>query len=156
LLFLAILFLSPILVFPFPESIGSTLGVLIIGWPVLRAIPNKAVTTTQMLPYLAATLLLSTVTIGLGSNPGQAVYVTTTGAGAPPTSWYVRLGDSADPVYLVTCSADRTYMLPSSSIVSVAQFSHTTSWDSLLAILSTGRFQGFGLHPSCPSSPPPP
>ncbi len=141
---------------PFPEGIGIALGSILLAWPWRRSLGSRAITTRELAPYLVATLLISTIAIGLTPTHGRAVYVVTSAASAAPGGWYVQLGDSTNPMYMLTCSGSKTIALPASSIESVTYSSRFDTGDSLLHILQTGHFEGFGLVPLCPSGSPGP
>jgi hypothetical protein len=144
-----------VLLLPFPEGAGIAGCSLLLTWPIVKASKGESVTTGRLLPYLGLSLLISALTIGWSPTHGHVVYVTTTSPSAVSSGWYVQLGDATEPIYLLTCSGDKTLILPSSSVVSAVYPAQKLSQETLLSELTGGGIH-FGLSPQCTAGAPPP
>lgn len=145
-----------VLILPFPEGVGDVLTIIVLmRW--LRSHPRKdrRVALLDIVPILAIVLAVNGVAIGLNPDPGQPVYVVSSQQAAVPTGWYIQLGDSHDPAYLLTCSGTKVVAVPAGSILSLTYGQKQPQDSSLLHAMQTQHLDGFGLQPQCPGSPPP-
>lgn len=144
------------LVLPFPAQVGAFLpAVLLLTWFDRRRKAGRQPRLSEVVQWLLISLLVTVPAIALGPTAGQPVYIVSAQPSAIPTGWYIQLGDSHDPTYLLTCSGSRVIVAPTSSVLS-ATYGHVDQPDqNLTLILKTGRID-LGLVPSCPAAPPAP
>jgi hypothetical protein len=103
--------------------------------------------------------LIAVIALGLTPQSGQPVYVVFADPDGARTGWYVQITDSADPMYLLTCSGDQVMAVPKTSTgikgFGIASMSGASLWDIGWDILQSRPLPHLGLTPSCPTSPPP-
>jgi len=123
----------------------------------MRLVANRAPALGDILPIVLAIILVSAVALALEPTQGQPVYVVSAQPSAIPTGWYIQLGDSHDPSYLLTCSGSRVIAAPISSVASWTYGAPVGGRNpqTLLSILQTGHVD-LGLRLSCPTAPPTP
>lgn len=140
---------------PFPAGPGVFLPALaLLFWYGRRRLAGQQPNLSEVVLWLVISLLVTVPAIALVPT-SQTVYVVSAEPSAIPTGWYIQLGDSHDPTYLLSCSGSRVIGAPLSSIVSLTYNNDNQPDSSLLHILQTGRIN-LGIQTLCPTAPPPP
>jgi hypothetical protein len=141
---------------PFPHVAGP---VVVMGALAAWFLWRLGKTEGPSVPAIALAVLLgaSATAIALGLTPtgGQPVFVQSSNPAVISTGWYIQITDSADPIYLLTCSGDKVVALPK-EYIQARTFGNARFWNvSILDIIESRSLPPFGLTPACPASQPP-
>ena len=156
------------LVLPWPYlALGAAVTVALFAW-FWQTFVHAAKASSGSLVEVALGVVVggAIVVVALGLTPtgGQPVYVVGTGDAEFTTGWYIQLTDSTDPVYLLTCSGSEVISVPGGDVKRMSYSPAVVRNVSLLGALMNalgvdsmptfGRLPGYGLTPTCPTSPP--
>jgi hypothetical protein len=155
------------LVTPFPHWAAPLFAMCVLGlWyqhrlGVLWWAPSSAnpPSTGVLARWTIVGGLIAVIALGLTPQSGQPVYVVFADPDASRTGWYVQITDSADPMYLLTCSGDQVTAVPKTSTgiktFGIASMSGASLWDIAWDVIQSRPLPHLGLTPTCPASPPP-
>lgn len=143
------------LVVPFPHVTMAVIVMTLLGhWYRGAARPTPGPSMRALAWRVVLGCVLTVAVLGLAPNGGQSVYVTSAQVAVIRSGWYIKLTDSTDPVYLLTCSRSEVMSVPTSDIALITFGSSGIPSASLLDYLRAWQLPHLGLTPTCPVSQP--